>query len=159
MVEQAVRQPIQFGEQHAEEIAVLVDTANLAVLPFAKAQSQLETALLTTDSLIQYWALTVCAQFGQQAAPIVATARPALEADNLFVRIRAAEFIGQFDPEAAAEALASVVKESESPVTTLIALNAVVFLRDYHNMKLMLAGKDIPAKNGEVNRRIAYLGW
>ena len=71
--------------------------------------------------------------------------------------MRAAEFLGSIHAIDPRPVLYRVLQESESPVTTLIALNAVVFLRDSHGYEFDINPKKIRAKDSLVERRLEYL--
>lgn len=157
LVEQAVSQPLAFGEKHKRQIARLVDLANLSLEDWAEAQPKLESALASPDPWERYWAAIVCGTFGKRAAPLAEDVKPLLKDEELLVRVRAAEFLGairEIDPR---PALSSVLRESRSPVTTLIALNTVVYLRDFHGYEFEIPPQAIRAKDSLVNRRLEYL--
>jgi len=51
LVDQAFENPVSFGQSHKQEIARLVDVADLSLIPMAKAKSRLEAALASSDSV------------------------------------------------------------------------------------------------------------
>ena len=73
------------------------------------------------------------------------------------MRIRAAEFLGSIHAVNPQAALLSVLRESKSPVTSLIALNAVVYLRDFCEYTFDIDPQAIRAKDSLVERRLDYL--
>jgi hypothetical protein len=94
LVEHAMGDPVAFGKQHAEQIAQLVDIADLALLPFDQAAAELAAALRCDDPWKRYWALIASSCFGEQAASLVPIARQLLDDPELLVRVRAAEMLG-----------------------------------------------------------------
>ncbi len=157
LVDQAVSNPLKFRKQHQQEIAKLVDLADFSLEPWTSAKPKLEAAIKSTNPWERYWAATVCGTFGEQASPLVDAVKPLLEDQELLVRIRAAEFLGSIHAINPSAALEKVLRESTSPVTTLIALNAIVYLRDHCGQKFQIDPKTIRAKDSLVQRRLDYL--
>ncbi len=75
----------------------------------------------------------------------------------LLVRVLASEFLGRIRAADPVPVMLGVLKESESHVTTLLALNAVVYLRDTLGYAFNLSQQDVTATGGQVSRRIDYL--
>ena len=59
------------GRTHAEEIRLLQQTANLALLPFEQAEENIRRALNHDSPLVRYWAFTVCSSFGVKAKSLL----------------------------------------------------------------------------------------
>lgn len=158
LVEQALDAPVSFGRAHQDEIARLVDIADLSLLPFAQARDGLEAALSSDSALDRYWGLTACAVLGEPARPLVPQARELLEDPHLLVRVRAAEFLGRLGAADPRPAIMSVLATSESPVEALITLNAVVYLQDGpHHYEFPVTADTIRARGDGVSRRLEYL--
>ena len=131
LVDEAFENPVSFGRAHKEEIGRLVDVADLSLIPFAKARSDIEAALASGNPWERYWGLIVCSVHGKSAIPLLDKAK-SLAADDaeLLVRARAAEFlglIGAVNPQAVLE---DALLESESTVEANLILNTAVLLRD-----------------------------
>lgn len=158
LVEQALDDPLTFAANHRKEIAELARVADLALLPFTEARPELEKALSSPNPWIRYWALTDCSLFGPQAAPLKELARERLMDDRPVVRIRAAEFLGAYGTTDPRPVLREVLRTSDSPVVSLMALNAVVYLKDGpRQWDFDIAPADVKARNSEVDRRLKYL--
>ena len=157
LVEEAANNPIQFGEDHADEISELIDVANLSLQAFADAEEPLQTAMSSDNPWKRYWALMVCSTFGDKAAPLTETARKLTSDSNLLVRLRAAEFLGLIKQDDPRPTIRQILKESTSPVVNLIVLNTVVFLEDDCGYDFALTNESVPVKNDEVKRRTEYL--
>jgi uncharacterized sulfatase len=97
LVESGLDNPVAFGQSHKDEIATLVDTADLALLPYAKAKPQLLKALKSDNPHVRYWAAMGATSFGQTAADLAPAVKMLLEDKNLIVRVRAAEFLGHIN--------------------------------------------------------------
>ena len=157
MVAEALDDPIAFGRDHARRIARLVDTADLALLPFDQTRPKLGTALESDDPWVRYWALTACAVFGERAAAMADKAKVALEDPEPLVRVRAAEFlaiVGAADPR---PTLLEILRTSDSYLVASITLNSVTYLRDFKGLDFKLTGQEVRARGNSVSRRLEYL--
>ncbi len=158
LVEEAMHDPVAFGQTHAEEIAKLVDTADLALLPFDQASPKIVEALDSENPWVRYWALTALCQFGEEAKSIAAGVRKSLADSERLNRIRAATFLALVDEEDPAATFKEALKTSESDVETLIIMNMVVLLRDHGpKMDMGIGRDDVSRSGGEVERRLWYL--
>ncbi|TVS20044.1 MAG: HEAT repeat domain-containing protein [Planctomycetaceae bacterium] len=122
--------PVGFGQQHADQIARLVDVADLALVPFDQAAEPLAAALRSTDPWQRYWALIVGSCFGEQTESLVPAAERLLDDPELLVRVRAAEMLGIVSAIDPRPTLQQVLETTESPVEALLTLNTVVFFHD-----------------------------
>jgi len=159
LAKKAFGNPVKFGQAHKAEIAKLVDTADLALIPFAEASPGIEVALKSKNPWQRYWGLIVCSCFGKAARMFIPNAQILANKDaEPLVRVRAAEFLallGDTDPQ---KVLKDVLATAEHPLEALLTLNTVVLLRDGKpGYKFTISPADIKAKGGEVNRRIQYL--
>jgi hypothetical protein len=72
----------------------------------------------------------------------------------------AAEFLAltsEFDP---APAFKEMLSTCASHVESLILLSSVVFLRDAEpNISFQMPRSEVRAQDGEISRRLDYLGW
>lgn len=165
LVKNMVQQPVAFSKNHRAEIGALLDTANLALLSFEEARPKLVAALQSENAHQRQWALTVCANFGQEAKALVPQAKTALKDEDLLVRMRAAEFLvlavpgpGGAEGVDIGKVYREALQQSQSDDETLILLNSVVFLQDGPaKLDLKLKAKDVAVKSGQVPRRIEYL--
>ncbi len=156
----AMDNPVAFGQKNKALITEMIDTADLAVLPFGEVEEKLRKALSSDKPEIRYWAATACASFGKEAGDLKREARDLLKDDDLMVRVRAAEFLGLTGAVDPRTTLTKVINTTENPIELLIALNAAVFFHDNNEISypfdpsyFELKVKEI----GESYRRIAYL--
>ncbi|HAV65400.1 MAG TPA: sulfatase, partial [Verrucomicrobiales bacterium] len=94
LVEEAMSEPVAFGAAKRAEIAELIDTANLQLLPFAAAEPGLRSAMASGNPWKRYWGLIGCSVFGEAARPLAEQAKLLLTDPEPMVRVRAAEFLG-----------------------------------------------------------------
>jgi arylsulfatase A-like enzyme len=160
LIDEALDDPESFGQAHRQEIAQLLDVADLSLLRFAAAQGRIQAALDSDNSWKRYWGLIVCSAFGSQADVFVEKARAlAAEDGNLLVRTRAAEFLALIGAQAPQQVLMDVLAKSKSEAETLLVLNTVVLLRDGRpGYSFEIKPGDVATRGGSVDRRLMYLG-
>lgn len=158
LVEKALPDGAAFGATHAEEIARLVDIADLSLSPPAEAAPRLKAALASEQRWERYWALIACSCLGEQAKSLAPIARSLLNDSEPLVRVRAAEFLailGAADPQ---PTLYEVLATADAPLASLLTLNTIVFLRDHvAGCEFDVAKIKVKANSGEVERRLVYL--
>ena len=159
LTEHAMDNPVRFGQTHKSEIAVLADTADLALLSFEKAKPQLREALGSDNEMIRYWAAMACTSFGETASDLADDVMPLLKDKSLAVRIRAAEFlglIGEINPQTV---LTEVVNTTDNAVVATEALNSVVWFRDFFEDRYPVARSDFKpvSKGADVDDRLNYI--
>jgi len=159
LVEQASGNPLMFGQEHAAEIALLADTADLALPPFEDAKPRILAALKSENPWQRYWALNACSCFGEQAAPFIDQAKRRLQDDELLVRLRAAEFLGILGVVDPRPTMVDVLNSTDSAVEALITLNTVVYFNDHFDGKYPfdLDQLRMQVKGGQTEGRIEYL--
>ena len=159
LVEHAMDNPVRFGQQHKQDIAALVDIADLALLPYPEAKPRLQRALESKDPLQRYWAAMACTSFGKRASDLTDRARPLLKDSSLIVRMRAAEFLGSIGAINPQLTLTEIVNTSQNPVEATEALNSVVWFRDFFEDRYPVQRSDFqPASQGaDVDDRLNYI--
>ena len=163
MLSEALSNPVQFGRENQDRIGKLVDTANLSLLPFAKAKSGIAKAFKSNDPWVRYWGAIVCSSFGKEAWSFTETAKNLVknDADNL-VRVRAAEFLALIGAVKPQKAIYLSLKNAESEVEANLILNTVTLLQDGQpgyefNINLGIFPKEWRSNvRGNVSRRLAY---
>ena len=162
LVQNAWDNVLQFGQQHQQEIAVYLNIADLALMDYAEASSQLEMALTGEDPWERYWALIVCSSFADQASGFVPRIKEIAQNDpQLINRVKAAEFLGitgTGDPVALME---NALYASEHGTEALLMLNSVVLMQDKYGFQFNIQKDQLQPtvqEHGEVNRRLEYLG-
>jgi uncharacterized sulfatase len=157
LYDEAMENPVAFGEANRERIAALLHTADLMLMPPAEAEGPLRSALSSADAMIRYWGATACATLGEAAAELVEPARGLLRDDDPMVRVRAAEFLGSVGRADPRSTLIDVVNSTDHPVEHLIALNAVAYFHDHAKTSFPFEAESFEPIEGESQRRIQYL--
>ena len=163
LVEKALGNPTAFGQAHQQDIARLVDIADLSLSPFPQVRSKIESALESDDPWHRYWALIACSSHGESAKPLVGRVKELSANDSeLLVRTRAAEFMGLLGVADPRPTIMNCLARTSSHTEANLILNTLVLLRDgkpgyefnltWNDMKKL---KKI--KRSDVQRRIDYL--
>ena len=158
----AFANPTGFGADHRNDIAKLIDIADLSLLEFSAAEAGIREALASSDATERYWGLIVCTCFADQAASLAETAkRLAAKDTDLLVRTRAAEFLAIANLAPPANTLLECLRKAESGIESNLILNTIVLLRDgAAGAEITVTAADIhpnAATFQDVQRRVAYL--
>lgn len=162
LADYAFENPVEFGQQKKQNIADIVDVANLNLVPFADAKAGIEKGLQSTDPSIRYWALIACSSHGKAAAEFTKQAKALAASDSkLLVRVRAAEFLGLIGAEDPENVILESLAKSESGIEAGLILNTLTLLRDgktgySFDVKPNLLNPAV-MKNDVVKRRLEYL--
>lgn len=159
LVNHALDNPVEFGQSHKAQIARLVDTADLALLPYAEAKPKLQAALTSDDPMVRYWGAMVCSAFGKEAAELADSVEGLLKDDQQIVRVRAAEFLGLIGRQNPQPILTEIVNSTQDPVLATEALNSVVFFRDFFEGRYPVKRSDFNpiSKGADINDRLNYI--
>lgn len=158
LVREATHNMEGFIKRHRKEFPTLLETANLAVLPFSVAEPALRDAMASSNPYVRYWAWNACVHFGKEAVVLADSAEEFLLDSEPLVRLKAAEFLallGKSDPR---PVIQNILLPHDQSVLNLIALNSVVFLRDSLGMDgWHISPESVRSVNPEVSRRLLYL--
>ncbi len=159
LIENAMDNPVAFGKSHQSEIASLVDTADLALLPFSEAEPRIRAALASENAMFRYWGAMVCTAFGTQANALADDVKALLSDESSVVRIRAAEFLGAIGAINPQPVLTEIVNTTDDPVVATEALNSVVWFRDFFEGRYPVKRSDFrPASSGaDIDDRLNYI--
>ena len=154
--------PIEFGRSRKELIGTLIDTANLALLPWDQAEPKLQTALSDEQWLVRYWAITASASFGAKAKSLsTRVERLLLDAEPLVV-MRAIEFCAVTQTKDPRDHLYRSLQRATNEPEALRLLNTAVFLNDHTDERYPIDVQKIgfsfqPKPKSELQRRLDYL--
>ncbi|MDG1872607.1 MAG: sulfatase-like hydrolase/transferase [Mariniblastus sp.] len=159
LVQEALDTPIAFGQEHKAQIARLIDTADLALEPVESVATKISAALASNDRFERYWALMTCSVHGENARQFAATAKQLVANDeDLLVRLRAAEFLGQIKEMDPVPTIRQIVANSNSSTVNLIALQTLVHFKDGDfDYDTSIDTSTVKHFDEQVFRRIGYL--
>lgn len=159
LAEKVMDNPVQFGQEHKEDIARYVDIANFATSDFETVKAGIESALKSQDPIDRYWGAMVCSSFGKKAESLGQVARKLLTDEYKVVQLRAAEFlglIGQIDPT---KKIVELVNTTDDSIFATEALNSLVYFVDHDKSGAGFDASTLkPQVSGaDVLRRLPYL--
>ena len=157
MIDQALNDGSRFGREHATEISQLVDTIDLALLPFEEALPLLRVALGSKNPRIRFWAVTACSCFAATAKPLASQIKDLLNDQDDMVRVRAAEFLGIIKATDPRPTLYNVLATNDSNAAAAMTMNTLVFLRDHHGYSFEIDETKVKSREPLVQRRLEYL--
>jgi len=159
LVKNAMSNPVVFGQEHRRHIERLVDIADLALLPYDEARSEIRAALRSPDPMQRYWGAMVCSAFGQEALELVSQVEPLAADTHPIVRLRALEFLGIIGRRNPQPELAEIVNTCDDPVLATEVLNSIVFFRDFYDGKYPIQRSDLhPVCEGaDIDVRLNYI--
>ncbi|MEX1040700.1 MAG: sulfatase-like hydrolase/transferase [Pirellulaceae bacterium] len=162
LIEGPFENPTAFGQEQQKRIGKLIETANLAVLPWEEAEEKITAALEDNDPWVRYWGVIAASAIGSQAKPLTERINALAEEDSeRLVRVRAAEFLGLTQSGDPAAILRKALREAETATEANLILNTVVLLRDGKpGYEIPFSAEDVAGVQGgreELNRRIKYL--
>lgn len=162
LFEQAMSNPVAFGQDHQQAIARLIDTAMLATEPFEQAEPKLKAALRDDDAWIRYWGLVSCSNFADRAASLAPLARDRLDDREPLVAARAAEFLAILGAEDPRPNLYRAIAEADNEPEALRMLNTAVLVHDHLDPSWPIDPGKIEFhfeldKNNQLQRRLDYL--
>ncbi len=121
--------PVAFGQKKKQEIAKLVEIADLSLAAFPEAKQRIGRALDSENPWERYWALVTCSSFGSQAAPFYGKAKILAASDGeRLVRVRAAEFLGLVGEADPRPVFMEVLRQVPGAVEANLILNSAALL-------------------------------
>jgi uncharacterized sulfatase len=162
LVDSAMQNPVHFGQQNKTGIAELIDTVNLALLPFDEAEPKLKAALENEDPWVRYWALVACSSFGKRAVSLLPLVEKRLVDLEPLVVMRAVEFVSIASEKDPRGSLYRSLQRATNEPEALRMMNTAVFLNDFSDGRLSIDGDKIDflfelKPRSEIIRRIDYL--
>ncbi len=131
LAEEGFENPTEFGRQHQDRIAALLEIANLQLISFANAEPKLRAALQSDDPWRRYWALNACTHFGKRAEDLMDLAHSIVQRDSSpLVQAAAGEFLGVARLGDPALAIHAALQRSKSRIEAAMILNIAMTLRD-----------------------------
>ena len=152
-----------FGQENKQQIAKLVDIANLDLVSFDDARDGIRSALESDNPWERYWGLIACSSHGDAAKSFINQAKElAADDSESLVRVRAAEFLGLIDADDPRPTIMDALAESTSGIEAGLILNTLVLLKDSkHGYDFEVSIDDFQADvrgDDTVKRRMEYLG-
>ena len=163
-LERGIGNPVKFGQQNKNEIAELIEIADLSLLPFEEALKGIKKALKDENPWKRYWGLISCSSFGKEASSLSDLARDMmLNDDENLVRIRAVEFLGLNGEPLDIAMIKDIVQNAKSETEANLILNTIALLKSTRSdfeidlPKDMFNADWINNEQDLVSRRIEFI--
>lgn len=159
LVNQAMSDPVGFGQAHRDDISRYVDIASLATSGFSEAERGIREALGSADPIDRYWAAMVCSSFAMEASGLVSEVTKCLEDESDLVRLRATEFLGLVGERDPVPSLLALANSSQDAVFVTEVLNSLVYFVDCHEPPYQLDASLLKpeARGADIDRRVPHL--
>ena len=155
-IEKAGSNPYLFATNHSEKTKEYMCVANLMLSPFNKVKEQLAKALNSKDPITKYWALSVCAIFGNEAKSMKKLALPLLKDESVCVKSKAVVFLSLIKAIDTQKEMSTVVLKAKTTPQMLLVLNDAAILKDRLSITFDFTN-DVDYSNLNVKKRLEYL--
>ncbi|MDD4822059.1 MAG: sulfatase-like hydrolase/transferase [Bacteroidales bacterium] len=157
-LEEGRKNPTAFALANKNRIERYAELADLQMLSFQEASSEIIKALSSPDPVERYWGATVCASFGSDAVSLVNHVKTLLDDSDSYVRSRAIVFLAQNKLITPLPLMKEALRRSKSGAESLLILNDIAYLKDAGlATDFQLTMSDIPQKCTGVDLRLDYL--
>lgn len=162
LINNALDNPVAFGQKHKKDIKKYIKTSNLMLMPYKDAKSKIIKSLNSKDPWVRYWALISSSAFCSEAKELSVIIKVISKNDKELVnRVRAAEFLGLIKAENPQEVMLNSLYQSNDGAEALLILNSIVLMKDCkHQYKFTVDKSKVTAKvleESQVLRRLDYL--
>ncbi|MWW25295.1 sulfatase family protein [Algibacter lectus] len=162
LLENAIQNPVEFGNAHKKEIKSYLNISNLALLDYDKASSKISKHLTSNDPWKRYWALIVCTTFAEKAKAFIPQIENIMKSDTQLInRMRAAEYFGVTGLKDTTKDMIETVYQSKNDTEALLILNAIALQKDfYQQYNFSINTSKINKKlleNKLISERVAYI--
>ncbi len=163
LVNHAVENPALFGQQNKSRITKYLEVADLSLLPFATAQSNLVESLQSNDPFVRYWAINAACNFREEARSLTQMIEKISREDELLInRTMAAVFLAIADDRSPVEVMTSSLYACTDAAEALLMLNSIVLMNSFnydYSFDLDINSiKPVVKEDQTVQRRLEYLG-
>ena len=158
ILEQGMENPDNFGNKNRTRIARFQQVANLQLTSFGKAKKELKQAVTANDCVEQWWGLTSCAFFGNDAKAFKVEATQLLKHERSFVQARAMVFLAHLGKQFTRKEILPILSQTKTTAEALLVLNDLAYLVEGGLLSpFELNEADIPFKSQMIAWRITYL--
>ncbi|MFI3304046.1 MAG: sulfatase [Rikenellaceae bacterium] len=163
IIEEAISNPASYGVAHKEQIARYRKVADLQLLSYAEAKSDIYDAITASDDVERWWGLTTAAAQSKAAAKdrrvIKATQKIVEDAGRSYLKMRAAVTLARAkEKPLTAESLKSILKGARNEAEVTLILNDATHLKESGLLApVTLAKSDLPYTSGNIEPRRKYI--
>ena len=164
LLENAIENPVVFGQNNQNEIKELIEVADLNLFDFKSVKEKIKQALIDNNPWKRYWGLVVCTSFGEKAKTLVSQIKKMANRDNEnLVRARAIEYLMLNQESFDAKIIDELLKNAKSETEANLILNSIGLIKNLNpHFKFNLSKEIFPLEwydkpNDLINRRMNYL--
>lgn len=161
LVNNALDNPVAFGQAHKNDIQKYIEIADLELFDFETVKPKIEAALKSEDTWERYWGIIVSSRFAKEAKVLLPLIQKIAKSDlEPINRVRAAEFSGIAKAGDPTETITQTLYESSDVVESLLILNTVVLLQNGFGYEFDIDTDKMtePVRTDkQIIRRLAYL--
>ena len=168
LVEDAMTDPVSFGQRNADLITECIETVNLSLLDWKNAKPKVLAAIDDQEPLLRYWGLVAATCFDTEAKEIAGEVEKRFLDPEPLVVMRAVEYFAWLgrngDPSLKDPRpyLYRSLSRSTNEPEALRVLNTIVFLRDHCGDRFTIDPKELQliipvGPKSELVRRLDYL--
>lgn len=150
--------PYLYGVKSKERIKRIKNIVDMQLQEFNSISSSLEEALNSNDPVERWWALTVCASFGNNAVPLKELAEKLLKDDFSYVRMRAIVFLSMLGSKFTKADILSLFSKVRFPSESLLVINDLAFMMEKCLIETFpLSINEIPINCNGLDWRVDYI--
>jgi len=164
LLENAIENPVAFGQNNQNEISELIEVADLNLSGFKVVKEKIKQALNDNNPWKRYWGLVVCSSFGDKAKTLVPQIKKMVNRDNEnLVRARAMEYLMLNQEFFDSKIIDELLKNAKSETEANLILNSLGLIKNLNpHFKFNLSKEIFPLEwydkpNDLINRRMNYL--
>ncbi len=164
LLENALKNPVDFGLSHRNEIQELLAVADLNLFSFEEAEQQIKKALANKNPWKRYWGLIACSSFGIKAKSFLPKIQDILNKDQVnLVRFRALEYLMLNQKPYDSKIIKELLRSAKSKTEANLMLNSLALIKSLNPTFKIDSSKEIfptewyEKENDLVNRRMDYL--
>lgn len=157
-LEEGRKNPYAYGRKSQEKIKAVKNIVDLQLKDFNDVSSELKENLVSKNPVKRWWALTVCASFGNDALPLKPIVEKMLNDEVSFVSMRAMVFLSMLGEEFSKNDIISALRKVRFASETLLIMNDVAYMLESGLMdKFPMTMDEIPHNCNGVDWRIDYI--
>lgn len=127
-LEEGRKSPYDYGKKSKERIKAVKNIVDLQLKDFNLVSSKLKESLISEDPVKRWWALTVCASFGDDALSLKPIAKKMLNDEVSFVRVRSMVFLSMLGEDFDKKDIMSALRLVKSAAESLLIMNDIAYM-------------------------------
>ncbi len=154
LLENAISNPVAFGQSNRKQIAELIDTANLVLQPFKKVKCDITDALNDKEEAMRYWGVNHCLYFGKDAKSLSRELKKIRKKDKSpLLRVMAAAYFARLGEKYESDEFQKALDDSRNQGEALLIMNYIQWLNEtVDSFEISLDSSNLPEEWLKNNR-------